>query len=138
HCVRPPYSVVVVGVATTEFVQVLNQILRRFEGCHAVEISHLIEGSVECSFSRGTIVPYDVNHKGLIKYSEILQSVDQFANMVVDKLEESCVAFHFAPEHWLQVLWHRVPCGDLLVPHSQLRIVRDNSKLFLFCEGTFA
>ena len=69
---------------------------------------------------------------------EVVEGVDQPADVVVGVLEEAGVDLHLAGEHRLEVVGHVVPGGDLVGPGGQLGIGRDDAELLLAREGLLA
>ena len=53
---------------------------------------------------------------------ELLERVDQPADVVVGVLQEAGIDLHLAAQHRLQLLRHLVPGRDLLVPRRELAV----------------
>ena len=122
HRVRPADGVVVVGVGAAEVVEPLHHELRRLERGGAVEVDHLVVGAVQRALGRGAVVADDVVDERVLEDAEVLDRVEQPADVVVGELEEARVDLHLAAKHRLQLLRHVVPGRDLLVARRQLGV----------------
>ena len=131
HRPRPADRVVVVGAGGAELVHLARHELRRLERCHPVEVRHLVERAVQGALGRRPVVADDVVDERVAEHPEVLDRIDQPADMVVDVLEEAGVHLHLPLEHRLELLRHVVPCGDLRVTRSELGVRRDDPQLLL-------
>ena len=105
---------------------------------HPVEVGHLVEGTVHGALGRGTVVADDVVDDRVVQDLEVLDGVDQPADVVVGVLQEPGVDLHLPGQHRLELLGHVVPRRDLVVAHGQLGIVGDHPQLLLPGEGALA
>jgi hypothetical protein len=97
--------------------------LYELERRHAVEVRHLVEGAVHGAFRRGAVVADDVEDERVVEHAELLDRVDDAADVVVGVLQESGVHLHLAFEHGLQLRRHVVPGRYLGVSRGQVRVV---------------
>ena len=116
----------------------LDHELRRLEGGHPVEVGHLVEGAVHGALGRGAVVADDVVDDRVVEDAEVVDGVDQPADVVVGVLEEPGVDLHLAGQHRLELVGHVVPGGDLVVPGGELGVGRDHPELLLPGEGALA
>ena len=138
HRVRPADREVVIGRRGAELVDARRHELGRLERGGAVEDEHLVEGSVDRALGGGAVVADDVVDERVLEDAEVLERVDQPADVVVGVLEEAGVDLHLAREHRLELVGHVVPGWDLLVPRRQLRLRRHDPKLLLPFEDLLA
>ena len=82
----------------------------------AVQDRELVEAPVRRAFGRRAVVADDVVDERVVEDLEVVEGVDQPADVVVGVLEEAGVDLHLAREHRLQVVRHVVPAGDLVRP----------------------
>ena len=115
HRPGPPDRVVVVGVRAAEVVHLADHELGGLEGGHPVEVGHLVERAVDGALGRGAVVADDVVHQRVLQDAEVLQGVDQPADVVVGVLQEPGVDLHLAGQHRLQLVGHVLPGRDLVV-----------------------
>ena len=125
HRVRPAHRVVVVGLRARRVCRACHQELRRLEGCQAVEVGHLVVRAVERALGRGAVVADDVVDQRVVEDAELLQPVEQAADVVVGVLQEAGVDFHLAAQDGLERLRHVVPRRDLLVARGELAVRRE-------------
>ena len=128
---RPPDGVVVVRARRTQLVELGDQELRGLERGHPVEVGHLVERPVDRPFGRGAVVADDVVDDRVVEDPEILDGVDQPADVMVGVLEETGVHLHLAGQHRLQLVGHVVPRRDLGMTNGQLGLRRDDPELLL-------
>ena len=121
HRVRPADRVVVVGLGRAELVEHRGHELRRLELGHRVEVRHLVEGAVERALGRGAVVADDHVDERVVERAELIDRVDQPADVVVGVLHEGGVDLHLAGEHRLHLLGHLVPGRDLRVALASAR-----------------
>ena len=138
HRVRPAHGVVVVGFRPAELVEPRHQELRGLQSGQAVEVGHLVEGAVERALGRGAVVADDVVDERVVEDVELLQAVEQAADVVVGVLQEAGVHLHLAAQDGLERLRHVVPRRDLLVARGELAVRRDDAELLLPGEGLLA
>ena len=136
HRPRPAHRVVVVGARRAELVHLAQHELGSLQRGHAVEVGHLVEGAVHGAFGRGPVVADDVVDEGVVEDTEIVDRVDQPADVVVGVLQEPGVHLHLPGQHRLQVIRHVVPGRDLGVPRGQFGFGRDDPQLLLPGERT--
>ena len=123
-----PTAIVVVRVRAAEVVEPLDHELRRLQRGGAVEVDHLVVGAVQRALGRGAVVADDVVDERVLEDAEVLEGVEQPADVVVGELEEARVDLHLAAQHRLQLLRHVVPGRDLLVARGQLGVRRDHAR----------
>ena len=87
------------------------------------------------AFGRGTVVADDVVDDRVLEDPEVVDRVDQPADVVVGVLEEPGVDLHLPGQHRLELVGHVVPGGDLGVPRGQLGVGGDDPQLLLPGEG---
>ncbi len=128
HGVRPAHRVVVVGLRPAELVEPGHEEFRRLEGGHAVEVDHLVERAVQRALGRRAVVADDVVDERVVEDVELLQPVEQAADVVVGVLQEAGVDFHLPAQHRLERLRHVVPRRDLLVTRGELAVRRNDAQ----------
>ena len=87
--------------------------LDRLEPEGPVQDGELVEAAVRRAFGRGAVVADDVVDERVVENPEVVEGVDQPADVMVGVLEEAGVDLHLAGEHRLQLVRHVVPGGDL-------------------------
>jgi hypothetical protein len=138
HRVRPAHRVVIVGLWPAELVQPRVEERRRLDGGHAVEVDHLVERAVQGALGGGAVVADDVVHQGVVEGADLPQRIEQAADVMVGEFEEARVDFHLPAQHRLEILWHRVPRGDLLVTCGEPAVRRDDAQRLLSRQGFLA
>ena len=73
-----------------------------------------------------------------VEHAQVLERVDQPADVMVGVLHEPGVHFHLALEHRLELRGHVVPGRNLLVARRQLGVGGDDAQLLLLREGDLA
>ena len=131
HRVRPADRVVVVGVRGAEVVDLGQQELGRLDARHAVERGHLVEAAVHRALGRRAVVADDVVDQRVVEDAEVVEGVDDPADVVVGLLEETGVDLHLARQHRLELVGHVVPGRDLFVARGQLGVGGDHAQLLL-------
>ena len=126
HRVRPAHGVVVVGVRPAEVVDLAHEEFGRLERAHAVEHRHLVEAAVRRAFGGGAVVAEDVVDQRVVEDLQVLQRVEQAADVVVGVLEERGIDLHLAGENRLERRGHVVVGGDLVGPLGQDGIRRES------------
>ena len=138
HRVRPAHRVVVVGLRPAELVDPRVEERRRLDGGHAVEVDHLVVRAVERALGGGAVVADDVVHERVVEGADLLQRIEQAADVMVGVFEESRVDLHLPAQHRLEILRHRVPRGDLLVARGEPAVRRDDAQRLLPRDGLLA
>src|SRR4029453_12902601 len=87
---------------------------------------------------RGTVVADDVEDQRVVEDAELLERVDETANVVVCVLEEAGEDLHLASEDRLQLDSHLVPRGDLSRASGELGVGRDHAQFLLSSERLLA
>ena len=90
------------------------------------------------ALGRRTVVADDVVDQRIVEDAEILERVDQAADVMVGLLEESRVDLHLPRQHRLEIVGHVVPGRDLGVARGELGVLRNDAQLLLPCEDLFA
>ena len=90
------------------------------------------------ALGRRAVVADDVVDQRVVEDAELLQAVEQPADVVVGVLHEAGVDFHLAAQDRLEVLRHLVPRRDFLVARGELAVRRDDAELLLPGEGLLA
>ena len=134
HRVRPADGVVVVGVRAAEEVDLRREELGGLESAHPVEDGDLVEAAVRRALSRRAVVADDQVDQRVVEDLQILERVDEPAEMVVDVLEEGRIDLHLAGEDRPHVLRRLVPRRDLVRPRGQHGVGGDDAQLLLACE----
>ena len=98
---RPAHGVVVIRLGAAELLVSLHQEFRGLEGRQAVEVGHLVVGAVQRALGRGTVVADDVVDESVVEDVELLQTVEQAADVVVGVLEEPRIDLHLAAQYRL-------------------------------------
>ena len=83
HGVRPAHCVVVVGVRAAQLVEPGAEKLRRFDGGGAIEVNHLVVGTVQRPFGRRAVIADDIIDQRVLKLAELLQAVEHAADVVI-------------------------------------------------------
>ena len=138
HRVRPADGVVVVGLGRPELVDPLGHELGRLQRAGAVQRDQLVEAAVHAALGAGPVVADDVVDERVAEHAEVLERVDQPADVMVGVLHEAGVHLHLAGEHGLEVVRDLVPGRDLLGPCRQLGVGRDHAELLLARERLLA
>ena len=138
HRVRPAHRVVVVGVRSTEEVDLRLQELGGLERAQAVEDRHLVEAAVRRALSRRAVVADDQVDERVVEDLQILERVDEPAEMVVGVLEKRRVDFHLAGEDRPHVLRRLVPGRNFVRPRRENGVGRDDAQLLLARERFLA
>ena len=105
---------------------------------HAVEVRHLVERALQRAFGRGAVVADDQVDQRVVEHLQVLERVEQPADVVVGVLHERGVHFHLALEHRLELGIHVVPGRNLLVPRRQHGVGADHAQLLLPLERDLA
>ena len=138
HRVRPADRVVVVGLRSTEEVDLRLQELGSLERAHAVEDRHLVEAAVRRALGRRAVVADDQVDERVVEDLQILERVDEPAEMVVGVLEKRRVDFHLTGEDRPHVLRGLVPGRNFVGPRREHGVGRDDAQLLLARERFFA
>ena len=70
---------------------------------HAVEVGHLVEHAVHAAFGARAVVADDVEDQRVVQLADVLDRLDQPADLVVGVLAEAGEDFHLAGEELLLV-----------------------------------
>ena len=124
----PSPRIVGVAVRTTDFVEVVDGLLRRFKD--AVEELHLMHDTERTTFLGGAVVGQH-HHDGVVELPEVAQRVDQAPNLGVGVLEECGECFLEAGCEALVHLGHVVPCLDPGVAGRELGAFDVEAQLLL-------
>lgn len=79
----------VVGAGRPELVHLRRQKLGRLERRHAVEVGHLVEGTVHRALGRGAVVADDVVDDRVVEHPKLIDRIDHPADVMVGVLEEA-------------------------------------------------
>ena len=99
HGMRPADRIVVVRLRAAKLVELAYQKLGRFDGSQTVEIGHLVEAAVDGSFGRGAVVPNDVVDERIVGDAQIVERIEQPADMLVGVFHEGGIDLHLADQH---------------------------------------
>ena len=124
----PAPRVVGVAVRTTDFVEVADGLLWRFE--NAVEELHLMHDTERTAFLGGAVVGQH-HHDGVVELPEVAQRVDQAPDLGVGVLEECGKCLLEAGCEALVHLGHVVPCLDSGVAGRELGAFDVEAQLLL-------
>ena len=97
-----------------------------------------LKRAVERALGRGAVVADDVVDQRVVEDAQLLQRVEQAADVVVGVLHEARIDLHLPAQHGLERLGHLVPGRDLLVARGELAVRRDDAELLLPGEGLLA
>ena len=138
HGVRPADRVVVVGARGAEVVDPAGHELDGLERAGTVEGDGLVEGAVDGALGGGSVVADDDVDQRVVEDAQLVEGVDQPADVVVGVLEEAGVDLHLPGQHRLEVVGHVVPGRDLVRSGGQLGVGRDDTGLALPLDGLLA
>ena len=135
HGVRPADRIVVVGFRRAEFVDVLAHVLGRHQ-CYdfrrgAVERDHLVEAALGRALGAGPVVADDVVDQRIVQDLQVLQRVDQAANVIIGVLQEPGVHLHLPGQDGSLLDRHILPGGDLRRALRQLGLGWDDAQCLL-------
>jgi hypothetical protein len=82
------------GLGAAELVEPAGQELGRLQRAHAVEADQLVERALERALGGGAVVADDVVDERVVERADLLQRVDQQADVVVGVLQEPGVVLH--------------------------------------------
>ncbi len=102
-----------------------------------VEHRHFVEAALRRAFGGRAVVAEDVIDQRVVEDAEILDRIEQPADVMIGVLEKACVDLHLARENWLELRGHVVVGGDFLGSFGELRIAGYHAELLLACEGLF-
>ncbi len=91
----------------------------------------LAEGAAGSALAGGAVVAEQVEDQGVVEHLEVVQGVDQPADLHVGVLGEACVGLHEPRGDALLGLVELVPVGDARGPGCQLGRAGDESQLLL-------
>ena len=114
----------VVRARRPELVHLAAHELGGLQGGHAVEVGQLVERTVQRAFGGGAVVADDVVDDRVVEDLEVLEDVDDPADVVVGVLQEPGEHLHLAGQHRLELVGHVVPGRDLGVAGGQLGVRR--------------
>ena len=115
-------------------------------GGNAVEGGELVRRAVEHALGARAIVAADVNDESVVEFAEILDGLDDTANLMVGVGLVGCVNIGLPDEELFLQLPKRVPTWQLRAtedfltvrPRSQLRVLRHDTQLFLIGKNRIA
>ena len=99
---------------------------------------HLIEGALQRSFSRGTIVTKNIINQGVIQDFKIGQAVHKLAEVVVHMFQEARIHFHLPHQHRLHVIVDLVPGGNFAMALGEEGVGWHHTESFLPLQGFLA
>ncbi len=103
-------------VRSAELIDPRCQELRRLDAGNTIEHEHFVKRPVRRALRRGAVVADDDIDQRVVENIEILQRVDEPADVMVGMFEEPGVDFHLTCEHRLHLRINVVPCGNFLGP----------------------
>ena len=126
----PAGVILVVGLGRTEHIEAAKLIERldvhRNGGRNAVLRQQLADGAV-LAFRRGAVVTPDVEDQSVVAVAEVLDFIDEPADMVVCMLGIAGGDLHQAALERLLILGDAVPGRQRLRPRRQLGVSRESS-----------
>ena len=105
---------------------------------HAVQHRHLVERPVQRALGRGAVIPEDVVDQRVVEDLEVLQRLDQAADVMVGVREKRGVDLHLPRQHRFHLRRHRVERGDFRRPLGELGISGNHAERLLARKGFFA
>ena len=121
----------VVGRRRPELRDARDHDLRRFQGVGAVQLDQLVETAMQPALRRRAVVADHHVDQRVVEDLELVERVDQAADMVIGVFQEAGVDLHLARQHRLELIGDDVPGRDLLRAGGQLGVRRDHAELFL-------
>ena len=100
--------------------------------------AELVESAGQRALHAGAVVAPDVDHERVVELAQLLQRVEQPADVVVRVLLEARVDLHLPGVELLLLVRQRVPGRHLVVPGRELRVLRDDAELLLALERRLA
>ena len=105
---------------------------------HVVDREALVGGAVHGALGAGAVVADDHVDQRVVEDAELLQRVEQPADVVVGVGEEPGVHLHLAGECRLERVAHLVPGRDAGAALGEYRVGRDDAEFLLPGEGLLA
>ncbi len=131
----PTRCVMTVGLRSTEFINLLQDIGNRFR--NAVEIGHFVEQAVHRSFGTGAVVTNDVENESVIHLSQVFNCFHNPADFEVCIRPISSKHFHLASEQAFFVGTQRGPVLDRFGLGGQNGVLWNDSQFLLSGERFF-
>ena len=131
HRPRPPDCIVVVGAGRAELVHLGHHEPGGLQRGHPVEVRHLVEGAVNGAFGGRAVIANDVVDDRVVEGADLLDGIDDPADVMVGVLQEPGVYLHFPLEHRLELFGHVLPRRDLGMSNGELGIGGDDPHLLL-------
>ena len=97
-----------------------------------------LNAAVQRAFRGGAVVPEDVVDQRVVEDLELLQRLDQPADVMVGVREKRGVDLHLPRQHRLHLRRHRVERRDFRRPLGELGIGGNHAELLLARKGFFA
>ena len=134
----PAHRVMVVGLGPPEVGDALDHELGGLEVGRPVEGDDLVERAVRGPLGAGPVVADDQVDQCVVQHAQLLEGVDEPADVVVGVLHEPGVDLHLAGQHRLEVGGHVAPGLDLGRAGRQLGVGGHHPELFLAGQGLLA
>ena len=97
----------------------------------AVPDQVLADGALEPALARGAVVAEQVDEQGVVEHAELVERVDEPADLVVGVLGEAGVGLHQPDGHAPGGVVELVPVRHPVGPRRQLGVGRDDAELLL-------
>ena len=85
--------------------------------------------TMNCSLGRCSVVAGDIDDKGVIGNTHVIQRIDDARNLCVGVRKESSKRFHQSSCYWFVSVWVVGPCRHLLWPFGQRGVFGNDAKL---------
>jgi hypothetical protein len=128
---RPRRRIVRIGLGASPLVEPLGHVLGRHQVLGAVGPTDDVERAGQGALGRGAVVADDVVDEGVVQDVQLLQGVDEAADVVVGELQVAGVVLHLPGQDGLEVGRLVVPGRDLLWASGQVAVGGDDAELLL-------
>ena len=103
-----------------------------------LKLRHFVEGSVDGAFRGRSVVADNEVDQRVVEDLELLNGVDEPADVVVGVLQEPGVHLHLSFQDGSQFFGHVIPSRDLGVAFGEVGIGADDPEFLLAFEGDLA
>ena len=108
------------GVGASPVIGDREHALNGLNAENTVEAEHLVEGTDQATLGAGAVVAHDVNEKGVIQLTEIVDGIHQSTDLDIGVLHEARKGFHLQFEQLLLLLSQLVPILNFIRLVSKL------------------